>query len=332
MRWEGIAARSTPSITIEPAVGRIRPEMTRISVVLPAPFGPMTPTASPSRTSIDTSNSAWKVPYPARTPFSSSMGLGGYRAARDGARGARLGAEIHLDHAGIGRHLGGKALGDLLAVVEHHHAVHHPHQDAHDVLHPDDRDVEVLRDPAQQVGGLVHLVLVQTAQALVGEQERWRRGEGLGELELLERRRPQPVDHRRAIGGQAHQLERPLRRLEGPRARVPALAVEAGEHHVLENGQPVKRPRNLKGAADAEVDDPVRRLPADLPPLEPDGAAVGHERPGQHVEDGALARAVGADQAEDLALGDLERDVVDGGEAAEALGESSDAQHERRSG
>ena len=49
-------------MTIEPAVGRIRPEMTRISVVLPAPFGPMTPTASPARTSSETSNSAWKVP------------------------------------------------------------------------------------------------------------------------------------------------------------------------------------------------------------------------------------------------------------------------------
>ena len=38
------------------------PEMTRISVVLPAPFGPMTPTASPRAISSDTPNSAWNDP------------------------------------------------------------------------------------------------------------------------------------------------------------------------------------------------------------------------------------------------------------------------------
>ena len=38
------------------------PEITRISVVLPAPFGPMTPTASPRATSSDTPNSAWNDP------------------------------------------------------------------------------------------------------------------------------------------------------------------------------------------------------------------------------------------------------------------------------
>jgi hypothetical protein len=32
-------------------VGRIRPEITRIKVVLPAPLGPITPTASPALTS-----------------------------------------------------------------------------------------------------------------------------------------------------------------------------------------------------------------------------------------------------------------------------------------
>ncbi len=60
--FEGVATKSTPSMTIAPDVGRIRPEMTRISVVLPAPLGPMTATASPRPTSSETSNSAWKPP------------------------------------------------------------------------------------------------------------------------------------------------------------------------------------------------------------------------------------------------------------------------------
>ena len=37
-------------------------EITRSSVVLPAPFGPITATASPASTWSETSNSAWKVP------------------------------------------------------------------------------------------------------------------------------------------------------------------------------------------------------------------------------------------------------------------------------
>ena len=40
-----------PSSVITPPRSGIRPEMTRISVVLPAPFGPITPTASPCGTS-----------------------------------------------------------------------------------------------------------------------------------------------------------------------------------------------------------------------------------------------------------------------------------------
>jgi len=39
MRCGAVASTSVPSIAIEPLEGRIRPEITRISVVLPAPFG-----------------------------------------------------------------------------------------------------------------------------------------------------------------------------------------------------------------------------------------------------------------------------------------------------
>ncbi len=61
MRCAGVATTSVPSIAIVPRVGRIRPEITRISVVLPAPLGPITPTASPALTSRLTPNSAWKL-------------------------------------------------------------------------------------------------------------------------------------------------------------------------------------------------------------------------------------------------------------------------------
>src|SRR5437867_6808116 len=330
IRCGGVAARSMPSMTIDPEVGRMRPDTTRISVVLPAPLGPMTPTASPRRTSSDTSNSAWKLPYPARTDFSSSMGGADVtRCPRAGASSLRerrhrrvLGSEISLDDTRIARDLRRKALGDLLAVIEHHHAVDDAHQDPHDVLDPDDGDTRLLADSAQQVGGLVHLVLVQAAEALVGQQQFRRRGERLGELQLLQCRRPQSFDRRRAIARQTHQAERPLRRLEGLRPRAPALSVETREHHVLEDREPAERPRDLKGATDAEVDDPVRRLAGDLALLETDRAAVRDEDARQHAENRALAGPVRADQAQNLALFDREGHMVDGREAAEALGET----------
>ena len=54
--------RSTPSMVMVPAVGASRPEMTRSSVVLPAPLEPITATASPASTFMETPNSAWKPP------------------------------------------------------------------------------------------------------------------------------------------------------------------------------------------------------------------------------------------------------------------------------
>jgi hypothetical protein len=44
----------------------------------------------------------------------------------------------------------------------------------------------------------------------------------------------------------------------------------------------------------------------------------------EHADGGGLARAVGAEVAEDLAAGDVKRDGVDGGEVAEAAGEVGD--------
>jgi hypothetical protein len=105
---------------------------------------------------------------------------------------------------------------------------------------------------------------------------------------------------------------------------MPSLAEESREHHVLEEREPAKRPWDLERAADAEVDDPVRRLAGDLATLEADRPRVRREGAREHVEDRALAGAVRADQAEDLALLDPERHAVDGGEAAEALRETLD--------
>ena len=49
---------------MEPEVGWTNPQITLKSVVLPAPFGPMTPTTSSLPTDIDTSSRANSPPNP----------------------------------------------------------------------------------------------------------------------------------------------------------------------------------------------------------------------------------------------------------------------------
>ena len=51
-----------------PASGRMKPHKTFSSVVLPAPFGPMTPTTSPGATVSDTALSAVRPPKRTLTP------------------------------------------------------------------------------------------------------------------------------------------------------------------------------------------------------------------------------------------------------------------------
>src|SRR2546423_5009638 len=150
----GTLASERPSSLMSPLAGASSLEMTRSSVVLPAPFGPMTATDSPAFTSRLTSKSAWKLAYRALTRLMVSIGT-----------------EIDLDHLGIARHLGGPSLRDDLAVVEHHAAIDHAHQHAHDVLDPDDSDAALRPDRREHVGRLLHLGVIEAAQRLVGEQE-----------------------------------------------------------------------------------------------------------------------------------------------------------------
>ena len=52
-------------------------------------------------------------------------------------------------------------------------------------------------------------------------------------------------------------------------------------------------------------------------------AFAGRQQAGQHFHRRGLAAAVGADKAEDLAAPDVEIDMIDGGEIAEAAGQPS---------
>src|SRR5262245_27504795 len=159
-----------PAKAISPDFGEISPEMTRMSVVFPAPFGPTTATASPASTRSDTSHNAVNCPYPAVTAVSWST-----RTALGGSREDDLLAEVRLDDAWVVGDVERSAVGDLLPVVEHDHPIDDAHERGHDVLDPHDGDPELAPHLPQHVGGVRHFRGIEPPEALVGQEQRGRR-------------------------------------------------------------------------------------------------------------------------------------------------------------
>jgi hypothetical protein len=123
-------------------------------------------------------------------------------------------------------------------MVKHDDAVNDPHQHAHDVLDPDNRDAHAAADGAEQVSGALHLGAIKPTQAFVGEQQPRLGGERARELKLLERGGAEPTGLRCGVGRQPDQVERFLRPTLRFRARNAAgLAVVGGERDVFEQRQ-----------------------------------------------------------------------------------------------
>src|SRR5262249_46206053 len=237
-------------------------------------------------------------------------------------------AQIHLDHPRILCDGRGRAFADLLAVVEHDHPIDDAHQHAHDVLYPDDGDAELGTDAVEHGGGLIHLGMVEAAEALVGEQDARLRRERAGELEFFQAGGAETFRRCAGIAGQAGKFERVRGLSLGLLARdAAALAEERRERHVGEQAQFPERPRDLERAGEAEMADPVGAHAADLRAVEQDRARRRPQGSGDEVEDRALARPVGADHAENLALAELEGHAVDRQKSVEALAQGFDDQH-----
>ena len=90
---------------------------------------------------------------------------------------------------------------------------------------------------------------------------------------------------------------------------------------VLRDGEGREDASVLEGPPQARHRPPAGRPGADVDAAQFDPTAVDGEHPGDEVEDGRLARPIGADQPQCLTTTKLEGDVVDGDDPAEALGE-----------
>src|SRR5256886_17206419 len=100
----------------------------------------------------------------------------------------------------------------------------------------------------------------------------------------------------------------------------PGPAVHA-DQHILQNRHVIEEALVLERAGDAERRDAVGGETDELPPsvVEPDPPVRRLVETRDEGEAGRLPRAVGRDQADDLALLDPERKIVHAPEAAEVL-------------
>ena len=133
----------------------------------------------------------------------------------------------------------------------------------------------------------------------------------------------QGVDLGLATIGEVDQLQKLAR---DRRPLAPRHAVAGGvELEVLGGGQPVVDAEEVGHVADQVAD--LARILGDRDAGHGGVAGVGRAQRGQDPDGGRLARPVGTDEAEDLALGDGEGDLVQGDPAPELLVEALDRDH-----
>src|SRR5207245_9154441 len=107
----------------------------------------------------------------------------------------------------------------------------------------------------------------------------------------------------------------------GQRQQPPrlALAREDGERHVVERAELIEEAAELERSRDPRADPLLDRLLRDVVAAEEDVALVGRQQPADQVDERRLARAVGADEGEHLALLHAEVDAVHRAKLAELL-------------
>jgi hypothetical protein len=169
---------------------------------------------------------------------------------------------------------------------------------------------------------------------LVEQDQPGPRRQGARQLEPLLLGERETAGRAAALGGEADEVEDVGGGPPGAGERL-APAPEGAGDDVVEHGHPGKRLDDLKRPRQPEGVDPRGAPAGDRLTREADLTAVRHEEPGNDRKQRRLARSVGPDDAHDLAGRDAQRDTVEGGEAAEALGHPAkleQGRHAARSG
>src|SRR6185503_19131447 len=170
----------------------------------------------------------------------------------------------------------------------------------------------------QDLQHLVDLGAREPRHRLVRNELPGPRGHGARELELAQLDLRELARVRVRLVGEAD-APQDLHRLRLALAVLEVLHVGRGHEQVLQHRHGVERARHLEAARDAQARALVGREAVDRTALEHDLARLVAQQARDAVDERGLARAVRPDQAEALALGDLEAHAREGGEAAEVL-------------
>src|SRR6266850_6208511 len=106
--------------------------------------------------------------------------------------------EVGVDHLLVAAHLVGRAIGELAAVVEHHHAVGDVHHHAHVVLDQNDGGAIVVVDVEDKAAHVLLFLEVHSGHGLVEQQDRRLGGKRSAQLDALLQAVGQPPDRRLA--------------------------------------------------------------------------------------------------------------------------------------
>ena len=183
---------------------------------------------------------------------------------------------------------------------------------------------------AQQLGQRLLLAVAQAGRRFVEQQQRRDRREARAISRMrscpsarlpAQARACAPSPTRSICRAPRRAARAPPRDRAGelPAARRPMPRRWAPSGDVLEHGHVRPQMDVLEGAGDAARGDVARWQAGRSLAAELDLAARQRQHAGDQVEDRALAGAVRADQADDLARPDLEADLVDRDQAAEPL-------------
>ncbi len=237
----------------------------------------------------------------------SSMSSSGMPSAPGGG-----GTQVDLLHLGVGLHLGHRALGDHLPARQHGHRCGERPHEVHVVFDDDDRALTA--DAAQQVSGLLALLVTHAGDRLVEQQHVGVLHQQHADLQPL----LLPVgQHPSGLVDQIGQtrclqslLDRRQHRRAPPQQRPRRPARARRDVEVLQHRQLLEHARGLERASHSEAGDLVHLLAEQLDTGLADRSGGGHQ-PGDRVDHGGLAGAVGPDQEPQVALEQGEVDVAD---------------------
>ena len=96
----------------------------------------------------------------------------------------------------------------------------------------------------------------------------------------------------------------------------------ADEAQVFRGGEAAEKREAFGDDADLALD--FEGMGGEVEAEKLDVARGGREQPGHHFDGGGFAGSIGSEEAEELTRSDVEGDVIDRGEGAEAAGEVAD--------